>query len=330
MVVFGDTQDLVDTRAKPEVHDGLRVMIDWVLENREAQHIDFVLHVGDAIQRGLSLPLSPECLDPAGRCDVERKWTLRDRQYPCGCLVLPVVDEEWRRFNRQWRRLDGQIPYAIVQGNHDNLGVTDPEAQLDRPGFAAHYGPSHYRSIPGSGLVGSHRDAKGLSLAWRFALGERQVLVIGSADTLSPEGVDWARSTLDDHRGLPVIALAHRFFAGVPPDEAQPRRVWRQLVMRHPDRFALAIWGHVSLGEVRFIELGPDPLLRIRSNWQGHPSDRTFLNLIRFYPGPEGRDEVEVLAFDPVRGAQSFEEGLDRRAATRGRTWLPRRPLSLD
>ncbi|MBW2413638.1 MAG: metallophosphoesterase [Deltaproteobacteria bacterium] len=60
VVVFGDTQHLV-WNGRPSDYAKFVVMVDWVIANREAENIDFVLHVGDAIQNGYrtSYPLDP-------------------------------------------------------------------------------------------------------------------------------------------------------------------------------------------------------------------------------------------------------------------------------
>jgi hypothetical protein len=330
IVVFGDTQDLMDSRLSDAERGGFRAMVDWVLEHREDQRIDFVLHVGDAISRGGVLPLGPECLDGAGRCDSKRVFQRPKQSFACRCDLLGAVDEEWARFNAEWRRFDGVVPYAIAQGNHDNLGVSDADGQVDRPGFAAFYGARHFEAVPGSGLVASHADDQGISHAWKLHLGERPVLVIGAAHRFSTKAVRWAEGVLDAHPGVPAIALAHQHFWGVPPREDQPRTMWQRLVVPHADRFPLAVCGHVSPGEVRFVDLGGSRLLRIRSDWQGGRALSTYLNLVRFYEGPGLRPEVEVLAFDPVRGRTAFERGLERSAGTRGRVWLPRQPFSFD
>jgi hypothetical protein len=317
----------VDSRLADSDRGGFRAMVDWVLEHREEQHIDFVLHVGDAISRGGALPLGPECLDETARCDSNRVFQRSEQSLPCRCELLRAVDEEWANFNAEWRRFDGVVPYAIVQGNHDNLGVSDADGQLDRPGFSTFYGSRHFEAIPGSGLVASHEDDRGISHAWTFRLGDRSVLVVGAAHRFSREAVRWAEGVLDAHPGLPAIALAHQFFWGVPPREDQPREFWSQLLVPRADRFSLAVWGHVNPGEVRFVTAGGSRLLRIRSDWQSRRARSTYLNLVRFYEGPGVPPEVEVLAFDPVRGRAVFERGLDRSASMRGRVWLPRQPF---
>jgi hypothetical protein len=330
VVIFGDTQNLVDYNLAESELGGLQAMVDWVLEHREEQHIDFVLHVGDAIEHGGALPLGPACLDEAARCDPDRVFERPKRSVACHCELLSGVDEEWARFNTQWRRFDGVLPYAIVQGNHDNLGVADADGQLDRPGFATFYGSSRFEAIPDSGLVASHEDDTGISHAWTFRLGDRPVLVIGAAHQFSGDAVRWAEGVLAAHPGLPAIALAHQYFQGVPPREDQPRAPWKRLVVPHADRFSLAVWGHVSPGEVRFVNVDGSRLLRIRSNWQRRRTRSAYLNLVRFYDGPGIPPQVEVLAFDPVRGGAAFERGLERSASTRGRVWLPRQPFAFE
>lgn len=96
VVVFGDTQSLVDGGIDPDeafaqsLADGwdpsdippewepLRddkvdyvdfvKMIDWVLANRSSQNIDFVLHVGDIIESGFYGPIHEDCKDGNGGC----------------------------------------------------------------------------------------------------------------------------------------------------------------------------------------------------------------------------------------------------------------------
>ena len=151
VVIFGDTQDLVDGRLDPE-GDPLRIadpgnaqeyehfgrMVQWVLDHQESENIDFVLHVGDAIQHGPPLPLDAACFDGAECLPSE----------VCNCSAFDLVPAEWQRFDAQWKRFDSKIPYAIVRGNHDNPGTGDPQHPSHRDGFAQHYGAEQVRGLP--------------------------------------------------------------------------------------------------------------------------------------------------------------------------------------
>lgn len=321
VAIFGDTQDLA---ADPALYPGFTAMVDWVLDNREAERIDFVLHVGDAIHHGGSLPVPAACAGEDGRCDPARRWQRKNgTEIACHCHGLDLTDREWAAFRKQWQRFDGVIPYAIVRGNHDNRGV-DPESPLDAPGYDQYYGESHFRGIAGSGLVASHRDPMGTSHAWRFRLGGREVLVIGAAWQFGGPAVAWAKDVLAAHPQLPAIALAHSFFRGVPPRRDQPTIPWKRLVKEHPDRFALAVSGHVAPGEISLREVGGYRILEIRSNWQGLPGSQTFLHLARFHESATGEEKIEIQAIDPARAL------VDARPEAVGTTWIPARPFALD
>jgi hypothetical protein len=323
VVVFGDTQDLVDGKDL-SLYPGFETMMDWVLSNREDQNIDFVLHVGDIIEHGHVLPLSTTCLNAVGRCDSNLTFGSKEKPRPCNCRLTSLVDGEWQRFNAVWSRLDGKIPYAIVQGNHDNMGIIDASRELDRDGFSQYFSEAYFRDIVGSGLIASHAEASILSHAWKFTLGQREVLVLGVGDEPTPDTLAWAQHRIDEEPDLPVIVLSHRFFEGVPHDERRPRRIWSETISKNIARIELAIWGHISVGEIVPVSLAGGKLLRIRTNWQGQPGLQTFMHLLRFHQRDGKIHALEVVAFDPVRQQH------DSTPALRRRTWSGPIPFSLD
>ena len=234
------------------------------------------------------------------------------------------MDTEWRRFEAAWSRLDGVVPYAVVQGNHDNLGVVDANAALDRPGYRQRFGAARYRGIPGSGHLGSQAEGDTLSHVWRLPLGAREVFVVGFGDWPTQADLRWAEGIVAAELALPVIVVGHRFFNGVPYDENAPRRIWSEFVVPNAGRIPLAVWGHIAPGEIRRVAVGQHALLRVRANWQGQVGRRAHLSLLRFHQRDGRVNGIEVIAFDPVRGQP------DRTPALRGRGWSEPRPFSLD
>ncbi len=319
VVIFGDTQNLVDgpidrdgdplhipNETNAEEYEYFGRMVQWVLDNAELENIDFVLHVGDAIQHGPPLPLDSGCF-AAGECSED-----------CNCGAYEAVPVEWQRFTTQWNKLDGVVPYAIVRGNHDNRGTGDPENPGYREGFAQHYGavqmsalPHHHASYPGDDDT-AH--------AWIFRLGSERVLVVGLSHKPSLHQTAWARGILNDPElaDLPAIVLSHQFFLGLPIRYDKPTPSW-EIVEANVERVPLAVWGHIAPGEIDMVDIRGYETLRIRTNWQGaDPKFQSLMNLVRFHEGPSGIDEIEVLAFSPIFGLSSY----------RG-TYLPRRPFSL-
>jgi hypothetical protein len=327
VVVFGDTQNLVDAR-RSDLYPSFEKMMDWVVAARQSENIDFVLHVGDAIEHGQGMPLPARCLDESGHCDPQELLAppnvdpAKDRL--CQCERPTRVDEEWARFNAVWSRLDGVIPYALVQGNHDNLGGGHETSPLHRAGIRKHYGEAHFQSVPRSGHATTFSEPTSLSHLWRFSLGGRRILLLGIGDKPTAATMRWAQKIIDRRPELPVFVLAHRFFEGVPHDENSPRRVWSSLIRRNAARIPLAIWGHISLGEIRSVSLAGGEVLRIRSNWQGQADMQTFLHLLRFHQTNGKIDRLEIIAFDPVG------RRIDRTPEFRGLTWSPAMPFSLE
>jgi hypothetical protein len=319
IVIFGDTQELVDgARSKPgdlyypgdpagrENLENLKRTIDWVIGNREAENIDFVFHVGDIIQDGHALlkdPL-PECY-VEGICQKELKNEQGRRKCRCGSETR--ADEQWERFNWLWKRLDGVVPYAIVRGNHDNIGSDQPNV---RPGFRDYYGAKQMAKLPGYLESSPFED---VGHVWKFQLGAFPVLVLGLPDSAirSEEQVQWASDLLDhpEYRELPTIFLMHRLFNGVPVDYTKPFLPWRKLISQRPEQIFMTVWGHVSPGRIRMLDLSGKEVLDIRSNWQVFKEGprAALVNLVRFKLGEDGIESVSIEAFTPTLGFEKSD-----------------------
>lgn len=325
VVIFGDTQELVDglpgdtSTLIPADPDGranlenLGKMVDWVLANRESQNIDFVLHVGDIIQSGMFLESRlPSTCYQEGVCQSHIEYR---EGVPCPCRYERQVDLEWERFNSAWRRFDTLVPYAIVRGNHDNIGGRDPGK---RRGFRDYFGANSMRGLPGYVESSTFED---IAHVWKFNLGPYPVLVMTLPDGARSDAaqIQWANEVLSrpENRDLPVILLVHRLFNSVPVDYDRPYRTWTQLVAKRFDRIFMTVWGHVSPGNVRMVDVGGKQILDVRSNWQifrKGPHAAT-LTLVRFGLGPAGIETVAVGTMTPA----GDDRGGPRSPATRMR-----------
>jgi len=108
LVVWPDSQWA--SEKWPEI---LPVMAQWIVDQRDAMNIKYVLHVGDMVQSG-------------------------------------HIEEEWRGFDAAMRVLDGEVPYALAVGNHDLdrldetrtvlFNRTFPPSRFERmPGFGGSF-----------------------------------------------------------------------------------------------------------------------------------------------------------------------------------------------
>ena len=171
IVVVPDTQTYA---ADPALTPVLGRMVDHILANKDAQNIDLVLHVGDLVD--------------AGSQD----------------LATATTATQWQRFNSEWKRLDGQVAYAIVRGNHDNTAE-----------FAQHYGEAHFGQLDGGGqplfphYLATHQGEGGDASAWVANLGGNDALVLGISCSPTNAEIAWAQGLLDTHPDLPAIVLSH-------------------------------------------------------------------------------------------------------------------------
>lgn len=92
----------------PEV---TRKMTEWIAANKEKENIQYVLHVGDAVQVGDS-------------------------------------EEEWKNIDAAMSVLDGKVPYIMAVGNHDFDRIKPPKSTVM---FNRTFPVERFRKMPGFG-----------------------------------------------------------------------------------------------------------------------------------------------------------------------------------
>jgi hypothetical protein len=275
-------------------------MIDWVIDNRDPENIDFVLQVGDITEHGWRLPYSAEC---AQNCA-----TTGD------CACINEVAQEWNTFTAQFQRLENAgIPFALVPGNHDN--VKNQGGALDGPGFSDYYSPAHLATLPGY-LESKASNTPGcIATAWQFMLGPEPVIVIGVPDSdrdAAPpfqycpdpdsEIENWAKALIQrpEHLGKQVILLHHRLFNS---SRTLGRPHWVNIVrLGKPERFAASVDGHFSPSTFHFqsethSQTGAAvQIFAPRIDWQDQP--------LGAQPQPAGASRLAVMRFH-IKGGQA-------------------------
>lgn len=331
VIIVGDTQSMLNLYP-PANYADFTAMIDWIIANKNVENIDFVLHVGDIIDIGSVIPLPPECEGTPTRSerecqDNECTTPLLSGCYPfewipgsgnplcLSCSVTrSVVDFQWSRFNAQWSRLEPNtatgwsgIPYGIVRGNHDNLGV-DPPSGRDVFGYAQYYSEAKFESLE-QAFAGNDRHFEHLETypnenqdghVWRFRLGSRPVLVVGPSyeggGDISQTQIDWVKDVFGRYSGVPAILLVH--------DMMERWQLYNQVVTRMatvaPQLFMTA-QGHVGQDRKSIDDHSGYKVLRTVSDWSRTASpEGSYLGVVRFYFDPAGVDRVEAFSFSPV------------------------------
>ncbi len=194
LVVWPDSQNA--TEAWPEV---LGQMARWVADNRDAESIRYVIHVGDLVQTGAD-------------------------------------ETQWQSFDKAWRSLDGRVPYILGTGNHDldRLGPRSttlfnkyfPVSRLKRqPGYGASLADDEsnnsYHVFRAAGLnwliVSLIFNPNDAALEWASRVVERHpghVVIVSTHSYLTHTGRDQSGQRIWDrfvkrHRNILCVFCGH-------------------------------------------------------------------------------------------------------------------------
>lgn len=166
--VVGDTQIVTED----DVNNGkqnLAEVYDWILENKTSKNIQYVFGLGDITDNN--------------------------------------TEAEWDHAKEQIEKLNGEIPYSLVRGNHDLVGYKD---STNTDYLTNKLGTSEYKSQLGenSGFY-SNKD---ISNSWRtFTVGEVDYLLFALDFGPSDEVLSWASEIISRYPEHQVIITTHAY-----------------------------------------------------------------------------------------------------------------------
>lgn len=166
IVVLPDSQNA--TEKFPEVLDAT---CDWIAQNRAKLNIQYVLHVGDMVERGSD-------------------------------------EKMWQNFDGSMKRLEkGGVPYVVTPGNHDfgkAPGVTNRLALFDK-----YFPVERFSKLPSFG--GNAPEGSVASSYHTFRAGGCNWLVIAMVFNPPDYILDWANQVIKAHPDHQVILLTHSY-----------------------------------------------------------------------------------------------------------------------
>jgi hypothetical protein len=239
----------------------------WIVEQRERRDIAFVLHAGDIVNRD------------------ER--------------------DQWRAARRSMRILEGQVPYALVPGNHDYPGH---RILARRTRLSKYFPVERARTQPGFG--GVFEEGRLENSYHLFSAGGRDWIVLALEVFPRDEVVAWAAALLERHAGRSAILLTHIYLGqddrridrrgrhGPAPHPEHPfpegvndgEDLWLKLVSPHPN-VVFVFCGHVTgAGTGLLTSTGErgQVVHQVLANYQMRPSGgEGYLRLLEFLPDGE-------------------------------------------
>ncbi len=132
---------------------------DWILENAEANKTKFVMGLGDITE------------------------------------TMSGSDEEWTVAMDAITRLDGEIPYSLVRGNHDPVDYFNKYVKMD-----------DYKDV----IAGSH-ESNMLNTYHKFSVGDVKYMVFALDYGASNKVLAWAKDIIDSNPDYNVILTTHAY-----------------------------------------------------------------------------------------------------------------------
>ncbi len=178
LVVIPDTQHYTGLGCKgrlasdgPVENRGLAAQVDWILENREAQNIVFVTHVGDIVEQ--------------------------DRP------------EEWTVAKAHLDRLRGVVPFSLTVGNHDMSPKGDARLFQEHFPAASFADYPWYLGSYSHGRPDQHVSANNVNSAQVFRADGVDFLHLSLECNAPDDVLAWADALLKRHPGHRVLVTTH-------------------------------------------------------------------------------------------------------------------------
>jgi hypothetical protein len=252
LVVLPDTQLAVQN--KPELFSA---QTEWIVANRQARNIRFVVHVGDVVE-----------------------W--------------PSRVSDWERGTAAMARLNGVVPYTVGVGNHDfDAWACNPPTSCDpnqaiatdrsTTMFNRYFPRRLFAGWPSFG--GSHPRGSSDNTFFTFTAGGVDWLVLSLKYRPTDGELVWANRVIASNRDRQVILNTHEYQDGT-ARSAVGERIWNTVARRHRNvRFVLS--GHYVAAGAR-VDVGDNgnTVHQIQADYQTYSipmvDENSYLRLMAF------------------------------------------------
>lgn len=227
----------------------------WIIKNKESLNIVFVTHLGDI---------------------VDHWWTW----------------EEWDNANASMSKLDDNLPYGVLPGNHDGA-----EPGGDFYNYNNYFGYERYKNESWYGGAFQNINTNNYQL---FSAGGDDYLIFHLQNNPSDPVLAWADNIIDYYPTRRVIVSTHYYigwsWGGVPRSNVG-NIIWEKLVKPHADQIFLVLCGHVEWEGVRTDLVDENAVIQMVSDYQDRSNGGNgYLRILTFSPM---LDKVFVKTYSP-------------------------------
>jgi hypothetical protein len=301
VVALPDTQYYAQSTSRNETY--FKGQMNWIVANRSAHNIKFVMGLGDIQNDGnpyyasATNPYQPDFTRPTGLVANEQEWINADAS-------LDILDK-------------AGIPQSIVAGNHDYLDNTIKKEPIY---YLKWFGPQRFagKSYFGGASPETTTSLAGMNTWYTFEGGGRKYLNIGLQYAPDEHDLRWAQEVVNQNPGLPTIITTHAFL-DTNSIQSGRENIWNQFIKNNP-QVIMTMNGHIT-GAYRQTQtnIAGDAVHEMLVDYQftdfsPYYRGGGYLRLLQFDPAGKA---VHVKSYSPVIGnyltdaANQFDLPLD-------------------
>jgi len=216
----------------------------WIVDNKEALNIVFVTHMGDLIDH-------------------------------------PDNITEWENANRSMSKLDGNVPWGVSPGNHDQCYEF-----YDLPNFSKYFG---YDRFSGESWYGGNYPAGSNANSYQlFSAGGDDYLILHLRWDPDDDMLLWASNVIGQYPDRRVIVSTHDYLVGFTKLGQRSdvgERVWHSLIKPHADQIFLVLCGHAGAEDMIADTVNDHVVYQMLADYQNLTViESGWLRLLQFCP----------------------------------------------
>ncbi|MCW4010941.1 MAG: metallophosphoesterase [Candidatus Bathyarchaeota archaeon] len=239
------------SRYYPWIFDNLT---QWIVNNQDALNIVFVTQLGDLVDDSRDLV-------------------------------------QWETANHSMSILDGNVPCAVLPGNHDQFNG-------NYTNFNTYFGLDRFSSQ--SWFGGSYADGDSANTYGCFSAGGNTYLLLNLQYNPSDDVLFWANGVINQHPESRVIVSTHDYLMGLYRQGQRSEigeRIWHSLIRPNVDRVFLVLCGHAGAEDQIADTVNGHVVYQLLSDFQNADLEVGWLRLLEFKPA---QNMIEVKTFSPT------------------------------
>jgi hypothetical protein len=229
----------------------------WVADNKEALNIVFVTQLGDLVNSYGNIT-------------------------------------QWEYANCSMSKLDGNVPWGVLPGNHDGF-YGEPN---DLTNYGNYFG--YERFSDKSWYGGAYKTGDNTNSYQLFSAGGDDYLIFHIQYKPSDDVLFWASNVIDQHPDSRVIVSTHDYIRGpYNPDRRSDigERIWYSLIKQHADQIFLVLCGHAGTQSSITDTVNGHVVYQLLSDYQNETNiESGWLRILEFCPA---QDKIYVKTYSP-------------------------------